>query len=475
MNTKRLITTSIFALISASAVHAADVMVPHKPAPVSSSAFVAPAFTWTGFYFGVQAGGFSSKTDMGLAGEEKVIPLSKDLSPKLSGFEGGFYAGSNIDLGDNFVFGIDTDLTWSGQKHTKTITIGVPDSFSVDGIVARSRRSAELTPTSPAPAKPAATKPAGTAGGPGAGTPASAKPAPVSSVSGAVQGTGRVAAAPKAAQEIQVKRQPLVLARLAESEEKPAGQGASSLTLSDSAHEQSEQAGKKQASTESAAKVSGSSSSEQGSSGGASGNHGHGHSHGGRYRGGHYGGGAVNPHGPGHPGYSGGQGSKAHPHVALGSSGHGTQNVYKNDAGVYAIEEIKKAVSELGLEEEVEALDHTLKQNWAGATRVRIGFVADRFMPYVAGGIAYTQLQDTVSVSVKSESRSEISSKDLTNEIKTMIGYTLGGGVDFAMLDNVVVRAEYRYSDFGKKNFAKEKLEMSYKTNDFRVGVAYKF
>ncbi|WP_375706288.1 outer membrane protein, partial [Bartonella sp. AA2SXKL] len=87
----------------------------------------------------------------------------------------------------------------------------------------------------------------------------------------------------------------------------------------------------------------------------------------------------------------------------------------------------------------------------------------------------YTQLHDTISISIKKNDESVVASKNLTDEKKTMIGYTLGGGVDFAMTDNILLRAEYRYSDFGKKKFAKEKLEINYKTNDFRVGVAYKF
>ncbi|WP_375687506.1 MULTISPECIES: hypothetical protein [unclassified Bartonella] len=41
------------------------------------------------------------------------------------------------------------------------------------------------------------------------------------------------------------------------------------------------------------------------------------------------------------------------------------------------------------------------------------------------------------------------------------------------MTDNVLLRAEHHYSDFRKKQFAKNKL--GYTTNDFRVGVAYKF
>ncbi|WP_422614300.1 outer membrane protein, partial [Bartonella schoenbuchensis] len=39
----------------------------------------------------------------------------------------------------------------------------------------------------------------------------------------------------------------------------------------------------------------------------------------------------------------------------------------------------------------------------------------------------------------------------------------------------VILRAEYRYSDFGKKSFINDNVEVDVKTNDFRVGVAYKF
>lgn len=61
-----------------------------------------------------------------------------------------------------------------------------------------------------------------------------------------------------------------------------------------------------------------------------------------------------------------------------------------------------------------------------------------------------------------------------SDDTKMMIGYTLSSSVDFAVADNVILRAEYRYSDFGKKKF-KDKIELKYKTNDLRIGVAYKF
>ncbi|WP_375689487.1 outer membrane protein [Bartonella sp. AP57NXGY] len=61
------------------------------------------------------------------------------------------------------------------------------------------------------------------------------------------------------------------------------------------------------------------------------------------------------------------------------------------------------------------------------------------------------------------------------DKIKTMEGFTLGGGIDFAMTDHVLLRAEYRYSDFGKKEYKKDYLKLGYTTNDFRVSIAYKF
>ncbi|EJF96520.1 hypothetical protein MEE_00419 [Bartonella elizabethae F9251 = ATCC 49927] len=545
MNTKRLITASIFSLISASTALAADVLIPHQTAPSTpSSTIVAPTFSWTGLYLGVQAGGFSSKADMALVGQEKSFPLDKEFSPKLSGFAGGFYGGSNIDLGDSFIFGVDTDLTLSGKKHTKTITIGSSDNITVENAVGRSRRSAETslpnsqtgTPTStqtaasgqsaqkaPAASDSATTKPAlGTpaAGATGAGTPAAgatgaetpaagaagagtaaaragegtsasaksasaqpssaapeksapAKPAPAAAVvasAAAASAKPTPAAAAASAAAASAKPAPAAPEKLAAPASAPAP-AAKSASAQPSAVERTVPAGPLVLAR------SGSSNSGTGASSGASGASG---AKNGGYHSAH-GSGYSNSHGASHPG--GHHGSGANPHGSNGtnphaSRPHGAQSQQAADKGntsVYGIEQMKKMASELGLEDEVETVNHTFKQNWGGATRVRIGFAADRFMPYLAGGIAYGQFQDTVSISVKGEDGSVVSSKNLTDETKTMIGYTLGGGVDFSVLDNVIVRAEYRYSDFGKKKFAKEKLEISYKTNDFRVGVAYKF
>ncbi|MCL6229370.1 outer membrane protein [Bartonella bilalgolemii] len=121
----------------------------------------------------------------------------------------------------------------------------------------------------------------------------------------------------------------------------------------------------------------------------------------------------------------------------------------------------------------VERYTHTLKQEWIGTTRIRLGLSNGRVMPYIAGGIAYTKIQGTFSKSIKGIDE-ENTSSSLFDSAETMIGYTLGGGFDFAVTDHILLRSEYRYSDFGEKKFNKINLKY-YKTNDFRVGLAYKF
>lgn len=106
------------------------------------------------------------------------------------------------------------------------------------------------------------------------------------------------------------------------------------------------------------------------------------------------------------------------------------------------------------------------KLQWSGAVRGRVGYAFDRFMPYVAGGVAFGNLKNSFR-----------SGTDSLNNSKTMTGWTVGTGIDYAATDNVILRLEYRYTDFGKKNFDFGTASVSNKltTNDIRLGVAYKF
>ena len=112
-----------------------------------------------------------------------------------------------------------------------------------------------------------------------------------------------------------------------------------------------------------------------------------------------------------------------------------------------------------------------IKEKWAGSTRARIGYSMDRWMPYFAGGVAYAKIDSDAKFSDADGVYSKASGN------KTLTGYTLGAGVDYAMTDHIILRAEYRYTDFGDKDFGNKdfKYNVDYKTNDVRVGVAYKF
>lgn len=100
-----------------------------------------------------------------------------------------------------------------------------------------------------------------------------------------------------------------------------------------------------------------------------------------------------------------------------------------------------------------------------GALRARLGYAMDRWLPYFAGGIALASVDQRL-VGADSDFNT------------TYSGWTLGLGIEYAFADNAVLRGEYRHADFGTKRFDVEgapPLDIDLRTNDIRLGVAYKF
>lgn len=110
------------------------------------------------------------------------------------------------------------------------------------------------------------------------------------------------------------------------------------------------------------------------------------------------------------------------------------------------------------------------KLRTSGAVRARVGIAYDRFMPYLAGGVAFGDIKNSLTVNGDTYSHS-----------KTRTGWTVGGGFDYAATDNVIMRLEYRYTDYGRKDFAGTvdgesfNARNKFKVNEVRLGVAYKF
>ena len=102
-------------------------------------------------------------------------------------------------------------------------------------------------------------------------------------------------------------------------------------------------------------------------------------------------------------------------------------------------------------------------ERWNGATRARVGYAFDRFLVYGAAGVAYADTKVRVN--------------GLGKDSKTNLGWTVGGGAEYAITDNVSTRAEYRYTDYGKDSYSPGGVRDKVDRDEHRVmvGVAYKF
>ncbi|WP_160008844.1 outer membrane protein [Rhizobium sp. 18055] len=98
---------------------------------------------------------------------------------------------------------------------------------------------------------------------------------------------------------------------------------------------------------------------------------------------------------------------------------------------------------------------------WDASGRARVGYAWDRTLFFATAGLAAAGAKVDVPAAGKKDD--------------ILIGWTAGGGVEHAITDNILVRGEYRYSDFGKKDFGSTIGEVGATQNKFVVGASYKF
>jgi outer membrane immunogenic protein len=101
---------------------------------------------------------------------------------------------------------------------------------------------------------------------------------------------------------------------------------------------------------------------------------------------------------------------------------------------------------------------------WLSTVRGRIGYAADRFMPYITGGGAFGNINAS----------SPFGSASATNA-----GWTVGAGLEFAFYGNWSAKAEYLYVSLGKFNCGiacgVAPDNVSFNTNLVRAGINYHF
>lgn len=76
-----------------------------------------------------------------------------------------------------------------------------------------------------------------------------------------------------------------------------------------------------------------------------------------------------------------------------------------------------------------------------GSIRMRLGIALDRALLYVTGGAAFAGFDNTYATFAGFDSIS-----------RTRTGWTIGGGIEYAINTNWSIRAEYRYADYGSFN-----------------------
>lgn len=112
------------------------------------------------------------------------------------------------------------------------------------------------------------------------------------------------------------------------------------------------------------------------------------------------------------------------------------------------------------------------RTKWEAALRARVGITYERFMPYIAGGIAFAGVQnDLKEVFISNPTQTSRYHKNS----KFFTGWTLGTGAEYAVADHWLMRLEYRYNDFGNQSFGYNDAQEKFKSQDVRLGVSYKF
>lgn len=91
----------------------------------------------------------------------------------------------------------------------------------------------------------------------------------------------------------------------------------------------------------------------------------------------------------------------------------------------------------------------TLKKDWDGSIRGRVGYnVMPKLLAYGTGGFAWQKVEASMVCSVLGGCAA-VGATVTASASDTMTGWTAGGGLEWALFDNVLLRGDYRYSDYG--------------------------
>jgi len=118
------------------------------------------------------------------------------------------------------------------------------------------------------------------------------------------------------------------------------------------------------------------------------------------------------------------------------------------------------------------------KQEWDASLRLKTGVVVGDYLPYITGGVAWTSVNAKayyLGINAKA-----YDPQTLMDDDQILVGWTIGAGVEMAISENVHVRIQYRYTDYGDENFkdmvdADFTEKVDYNSHMLTVGLSYRF
>jgi outer membrane immunogenic protein len=120
---------------------------------------------------------------------------------------------------------------------------------------------------------------------------------------------------------------------------------------------------------------------------------------------------------------------------------------------------------------------------WDASLRLRAGYLlTPDVLLYGTGGVAFQQFSATMSCDSETSFACKVGTHAQTNR-DTLPGWTVGGGLEWKLTSNLLLRGEYRFSDFGsvKNNFFLNSGDIEIlshihvRSQIATAGIAYKF
>ena len=107
----------------------------------------------------------------------------------------------------------------------------------------------------------------------------------------------------------------------------------------------------------------------------------------------------------------------------------------------------------VGIEGDVDGTDYrgtfaagpffnSMREQITGSIRGRVGIAVDRALFYATGGAAFGQFHETYGLG--------FGALTTDSPTSTRVGYTVGGGIEYAITTQFSLRAEYRYTNYGR-------------------------